>query len=52
MSYDYRPEVLIERIRRQGLFYVVLDFDADAIEPLEELVIKALTAMMDEDRKT
>lgn len=45
MSYDYTPAVLVERIRREGLLYVVLDFDGDAIEPLEALIVDALAAL-------
>lgn len=44
-SYDYTPAVLIKRIQRDGLLYTVLDFDGDAIDPLEALIVKALESL-------
>lgn len=42
MPYDYDPRRLALRIQQEGLLAVTLDFDGDAIEQLEELVIDAL----------
>lgn len=42
MTYDYDPRRLALRIQQEGLLAVVLDFDADAVEELEELMADAL----------